>query len=203
MSLNADEITALFTRDGHYLCARWGRPVAPVVFGLDDQTLSVFSAGVRSAVAHAGHPLAETDPEMGANLMIFFCRDWTELDGIPDLGHLTGQSGLAARLDQADANHYQIFRFDPDGAIRACLSFVRVQGTMAEAHPAVLAETLAARAMLTFAMDVAASTPVAALIRAAYDPVLPAVATDPGHALRLAARMGSAAPPARGPGQPQ
>ena len=31
---------------------------------------------------------------------------------------------------------------------------------------------------------------VAAIIRAAYDPVLPAAAEDPSHALRLAARMG-------------
>jgi hypothetical protein len=32
---------------------------------------------------------------------------------------------------------------------------------------------------------------VAAVIRAAYDPVMPAVASDPSHALRLAARIGS------------
>jgi hypothetical protein len=30
---------------------------------------------------------------------------------------------------------------------------------------------------------------IADLIRVAYDPVLPAAATDPAHALRLAARM--------------
>ena len=30
---------------------------------------------------------------------------------------------------------------------------------------------------------------IGAIIRAAYDPVLPAVATDPAHALRLAARI--------------
>ena len=30
---------------------------------------------------------------------------------------------------------------------------------------------------------------IAALIRAAYDPVMPAMATDPSHALRLAARV--------------
>jgi hypothetical protein len=31
---------------------------------------------------------------------------------------------------------------------------------------------------------------VAALLRAAYDPVLPVAARDPAHALRLAARIG-------------
>jgi hypothetical protein len=33
---------------------------------------------------------------------------------------------------------------------------------------------------------------IAALIRAAYDPVLPAAADDPSHALRLSARIGHA-----------
>jgi hypothetical protein len=31
---------------------------------------------------------------------------------------------------------------------------------------------------------------IAAVIRAAYDPVMPAAASDPSHALRLAARTG-------------
>ena len=31
---------------------------------------------------------------------------------------------------------------------------------------------------------------IAALVRAAYDPVLPAAADDPAHALRLFARLG-------------
>ena len=32
---------------------------------------------------------------------------------------------------------------------------------------------------------------VAAIVRAGYDPVMPAVADDPSHALRLAARIGA------------
>ena len=35
---------------------------------------------------------------------------------------------------------------------------------------------------------------LAAIVRAAYDPVLPDVAEDASHALRLAARMGRAGP---------
>ena len=32
--MQPDEIARLFTRaDGTYLCARWGRPIVPVVFG--------------------------------------------------------------------------------------------------------------------------------------------------------------------------
>ena len=53
-------------------------------------------------------------------------------------------------------------------------------------------EALFMRCALTFARDIAPSAGMAALIRAAYDPVLPVAATDAAHALRLAARMGNA-----------
>lgn len=184
-----NDIARLFMRGGNFLCARWGRPVAPVIFGLSDDSMPVFSGAIRAAYAHAGHPVTDTDAEMGANLMMFFCREWEELTGIPDLDKLTGQPDLIARLKSQDTNHYQIFRFDPDGAIRACLSFVRMQGRFAEIHPAMLAETLAVRSMLTFAQDVTASQELARIIRAAYDPVMPNAAKDPSHALRLGARL--------------
>lgn len=189
MSLTADDIAPLFTRDGAYLCARWGRAVAPVIFGLADESLDIFRAAIRAVYAHASHPMADTDPDSGSNLMMFFCRDWPELDGIPDLEHLTGQAGLAARLADAGAEHYQIFRFDAQGAIRACFCFTRMGGAFADAHPAGLAEALAVRSILTFAHEVFPSEPLARLIRAAYDPVLPPVARDPSHAIRLAARL--------------
>src|SRR5699024_10744749 len=71
-TLTADRIAALFTAaDGAFLCARWGRPVAPVVFGLDDASLAVFRAAMVAAFAHARHQLTDTDPQMGANLMVF------------------------------------------------------------------------------------------------------------------------------------
>lgn len=187
--LGPDEITALFTRDGRYLCARWGRPVAPVIFGLSDETLEVFRSVTRTALAHAGHPIAETDPEMGANLMMFFVRDWDDLADIPDLAQLTGQPDLPERLEAGAADQYRIFRFDADGGIRACMSFVNMGGRLADAHPAELAEAMMMRAMLTFTRDVSPSVELADLIRAAYDPVMPVAATDPSHALRLAARL--------------
>jgi len=189
--LDSDQIAGLFTRDGRYLCARWGRPVAPVIFGLADETLDIFREVMRAALAHARHPLAETDPEMGANMMTFLVRDWGELEDVPDLEQLTGQAGLAARLKEQGADQYRIFRFDADGGIRACLSFVNMGGALRDAHPAQLAEMLAMRSLLTFARDVTPSAEIAALIRAAYDPVMPVAATDPSHALRLAARLAS------------
>jgi hypothetical protein len=40
-AMSHDEIAALFTREsGDYLFARWGRPIVPVVFGVDDRTPS-------------------------------------------------------------------------------------------------------------------------------------------------------------------
>lgn len=188
--MNADQIAPLFTRpDGTFLCARWGRPVAPVVFGLADESLDIFRSAIRAGFAHAGHPVTDTDPQMGANLMLFFVQDWPELDDVPDLDHLTGQRDLTTRLAAAGADQYRIFRFDADGGIRACLNFIRMGGALADAHPAALAEALVMRSALTFASEVAPSADLAALIRAAYDPVLPVAATDPSHALRLAARI--------------
>lgn len=184
-----DEIAGLFTREGKFLLARWGRPVAPVMFGLADESLSIFRDVVRAVYAHAGHPLAETDPDMGANLITFFVRDWAELEEVPDLDRLTGQPDLPARLSARVADQYRLFRFDAGGAIRACISFVNMGGNLADVHPAQLAERLAVRSTLTFARDVTPSAGLAALIRAAYDPALPDVATDPSYALRLVARL--------------
>lgn len=186
--LTPEGITALFSRDGSYLCARWGRPVAPVIFGLADDSLAIFRGALQAVLNDIRQPMTDTDPEMGANLMFFFVRDWTELDHVPDLEKLTGQPDLVARLTQAEADQYRIFRFDQDGAIHACLTFVNMSGALRDAHPGVLAEALAVRSVLTFAQDVLPSPELAGLLRAAYDPVMPAAAHDPSHALRLSAR---------------
>jgi hypothetical protein len=77
--MTPDEIEALFARGGAYAFARWGRPIAPVVFGVDDATLSVIKGALEAVAALAGREIAETDPELGSNLMIFFFRDWDEL----------------------------------------------------------------------------------------------------------------------------
>lgn len=185
----SDEIAALFTRSGQYAFARWGRPVAPVIFGLSDESLAIFRSVIPAVFAHAGHPVAETDPEMGSNLMIFFLRDWAEIDGLSELEALIGQSGLGPRLAASNADQYRMFRFDADGGIRACVILLRMSGALAQMHPAALAEMVAVRSALDFAQDVRPSPALAALIRAAYEPVMPVAAADPAHALRLAARL--------------
>ena len=200
------EIEALFTRsDGQYLFARWGRPLVPVVFGVDDASLSVFKGAFEAVVTLAGHKMAETDPELGANLMVFCFRDWNELLDVRDLGRLVPElPALVTKLEAAGANQYRIFRFDSTGAIKAAFVFLRMDESLA----AMEAETLAlAQAVQTIVLwsdrafdgtsplarvgdRVILRPEIGMVIRAAYDPVLPPVARDASHALRLVARTG-------------
>jgi hypothetical protein len=204
--MNADEVKELFTRsDGRFSFARWGRPIAPIVFGVTDETLAVVKGALEAVMALSGHKMAETDPELGSNLMIFFFRDWDELPEVPGLDRLIPElPALLDRLKEVDANQYRIFHFDADGAIKACFVFLRMDENLS----AVPAETLAlsqivqsvllwsdtaftSRSPLAVAGDKTILRPdIAGLIRAAYDPVMPAQASDASHALRLAARIG-------------
>ena len=205
--MEPDQVQALFTRaDGQYLCARWGRPIVPVVFGVEDATLSVVKGALEAVVALAGHRMAETDPELGANLMIFFFRDWAELPEVPNLDRLVpGLGDLCAKLEAAEANQYRIFRFDPEGAIRAAFVFVRMDAHLAAVPVETLALSQAVQVILLWSdraftdlspLAVAEGGAVmlrpeiAGVIRAVYDPVLPGVAQDSAHALRVAARLG-------------
>ena len=203
--LTAAEVAALFTRgDGTFLFARWGRPMAPVVFGLAPEVLPVVKGALQAVAALAGRELAETDPELGVNLMLFFCREWQELAEVPELDRLVPDlRPLIARLDAVKANQYRIFRFDAEGAIRACFAFVRMDAHLAAVPAEVLALNQAVQVVLlwsdrAFGAGQAALTvtegrtslraEVAGVIRAAYDPVLPAMSQDPAVALRIAAR---------------
>ena len=205
MDEESQKVEQLFTRaDGAYVFARWGRPIVPVVFGVDEASLAVFKGAIEAVVSLASHQMAETDPELGANLMIFFCQQWDELTEVPHLDQLVPDlAPLVGKLKQADANQYRIFRFDEAGAIRAAFVFLRMDQHMA----AVAADTLAlSQAVQTILLwsdkafdgqpplalieDKAVLRPeIADVIRAAYDPVMPAMAQDASHALRLAARI--------------
>jgi len=199
-------IEALFTRgDGSYLFARWGRPVVPIVFGTDDQTLSIVKGAVEAVVLLAGHEMAETDPELGANMMFFFFREWDELPEVPGMDRLVPNLDLlVARLKKEDANQYRIFRFDEAGAIRAAFVFLRMDRELSQVPADTLALAQVAQSIVLWSdtaflgSSVLASTgegqvilrpDVGAVIRAGYDPVLPPVARDPSHALRLSARI--------------
>lgn len=199
-------IADLFTRsDGQYLFARWGRPIVPVVFGVDDPTLRVVKGAIEAVVSLAGHRMAETGPELGANLMVFFFQNWAELPQVPDLDRLVPDlAALCARLDGTQANQYRIFRFDADGAIKAAFVFVRLDADLAAVSAEALALNQAVQVILLWSdrafrqasplarvgEDVVLRPDIAGVIRAGYDPVMPAVARDPAHGLRLAARLG-------------
>ncbi|MCQ0092097.1 hypothetical protein [Roseovarius sp. M141] len=205
--MNPDEIEAHFTRsDGSYLCARWGRPIAPVVFGVDDVTLPIIKGAIEAVAALAGHDTAETDPELGANMMVFFFRTWDELLDLPDLGRMIPDlEPLVGRLKDANANQYRVFRFDAGGAIKAAFVFLRMDTHLDSVPAETLALSQAAQTILLWSdtafrdrsplgrvpgQEAALLRPdISALIRAAYDPVLPPCAQDASHALRLAARM--------------
>jgi hypothetical protein len=203
--LDPTDVERLFTRgDGSFAFARWGRPIAPVVFGVEDATLSVVKGALEAVTALAGHQIAETDPELGSNLMVFFFRDWAELTEVPGMDRLVPDlRPLVARLQEAEANQYRIFRFDEDGAIRACFVFLRMDEHLNQVPADTLALTQMVQSFLLWSdtafqdrsplavvKDATILRPeIAGLIRAAYDPVLPSAGQDPSLALRLSARM--------------
>lgn len=203
--MTADQIEALFRRDGgDYVFARWGRPLAPVVFGVEENTLATVKGAIEAVCHLAGHEMAETDPELGSNFMWFFFKDWAELPELPGLDRLVPDlAGLVPRLQAADANQYRIFRFDKSDAIQACFVFLRMDAHLSKVPAETLALSQVVQSILLWSdlafrdrspLAVAGETTVlrpdiASVIRAAYDPVMPAAARDPSHALRLAARI--------------
>lgn len=202
------EIETLFTREGgDYMFARWGRPIVPVVFGLDDKTLEIVKGAIEAVVTLAGHKMDETDPELGVNMMMFFFRDWEELLEVPDLDRLIDDLGpLVARLKAGGANQYRVFRFDEQGAIKSAFVFLRMDEELSQVPAETLALSQVVQVILLWSETAfAGRSPlaqvpdgervilrpdIAGVIRAGYDPVMPAATRDPSHALRLAARVG-------------
>ncbi|SDW13845.1 hypothetical protein SAMN04488001_0367 [Litoreibacter albidus] len=205
--VTAQSVEQMFTRaDGTYKFARWGRPIAPVVFGVEDSAVSVFKDAIEAVCRLAKHEMAETDPELGANFMVFFVCDWQELADTPNLDRMIPElAPLVDRLKSADANQYRLFRFDDDGGIKACFLFLRMDAAMSELPADTLCLGQAVQSVLLWSEAAFASTSplaltgdnvailkpdVANVIRAAYDPVMPVAAEDTSHALRMAARVG-------------
>ena len=195
-----------FTRsDGSYLFARWGRPLAPAVFGVEPESLPVLKGAFEAVAQFSGLGTVDVDPDLGGNVLLFFCRDWSELTEVPYLDRLVPEMAeLTGRLAEVEANQYRIFRFDEAGAIRACFSFIRMDEHMTATPATTIALLQAVQIILLWSDTAFTDRPalilgeqgalvrpeLGALIRAAYDPVMPAHATDPSHALRLGARMG-------------
>ena len=208
MKMDVAQVEGLFTRgDGGFAFARWGRPICPVVFGVDDATLAVVKGAINATCELAGHEMGEMDAELGSNLMMFFFKEWAELLEVPGMDRLVPDlAPLVARLEGGDANQYRFFRFDDHGAIKACFVFLRMDQHLSDVPAQTLALSQIVQSMLLWSDtafqdrsplmaggDTTVLRPdIAALIRAAYDPVLPVAAQDASHALRLAARIGAA-----------
>lgn len=203
--MDAAQIEELFTRsDGGYAFARWGRPICPVVFGVDDATLAVVKSAIEATCELAGHEMGEMDAELGSNLMMFFFSEWSELPQVPGMDRLVPDlEPLVAKLESIEANQYRFFRFDDSGAIKACFVFLRMDAALRDVSAQTLALSQIVQSMVLWsdtafqdrsALAVAGDTTIlrpdiAALLRAAYDPVMPGAAQDASHALRLAARI--------------
>jgi hypothetical protein len=175
-----------------------------VVFGVDDATLAVVKSAIAATCELAGHDMGEMDAELGSNLMLFFFSRWSELADVSGMDRLVPELAvMVARLEAADANQYRFFRFDKQGAIKACFVFLRMDAGLSAQPAQTLAlgqsvqsilmwsdQAFVDQSPLALVGDVAVLRPdVAEVIRAAYDPVLPDAAQDASHALRLAARV--------------
>lgn len=204
--LDVNEIEALFTREsGNYTFARWGRAISPVVFGVNDETLKVFKGAIEAVCLVSNHHMAETDPELGSNAMFFFFSDWAELLDVPKLDELVPDlAAMIARVSAADANQYRVFRFDKEGAIKACFTFIRMDKHLSDVPAETLALSQAVQMMVLWSDraflqvsplavmgggGVIVKPEISGLLAAAYDAVMPVAASDPSHALRLSARM--------------
>ena len=202
----AENPVILFTSpDQRYHFARWGRPIAPVVFGVGDENLPHLKDAIAMTVGISGGMLVDTDPELGANFMWFFCRDWDEMLVIPDLDKLIPNFvNLITELQEKNATRYRSFGFEKNGAIQLCVVLIRVDAATERMSLQTLGTSETFQSLLTFgenAFDM--HSPIAtikvnnlcivkpeyaAVVRAAYDPALPAASNDPAHALRVSAR---------------
>jgi hypothetical protein len=150
----------------------------------------ILKGAIEAVVALAGHKMAETDPELGANLMVFFIRDWSELSATPGLDRLLPDlPDLVARLEEADANQYRAFRFETDGAIKAAFVFVRMDAHLARIPAETIALSQVVQTILLWSDTAFLGTSplavlaeggpallkpgIADLIRVAYDPCCP------------------------------
>lgn len=204
--LQANDIKEYFTRqDGQFAFSRWGRPIAPVAFGIEDQSLSVLKSVIEAVICVAGHEMSETDPELGSNMMFFFVRDWKELREVPSMNRLVPDlAPLTLKLQAKGANQYRLFRFDEAGGIKACFVFLRMDKHLSAVSAETLCLSQIAQSILLWSDQAFQSksplavienertilrTEIAELIRAAYSASLPVHSDDPSFALRLFARI--------------
>ena len=150
--------------------------------------------------------MSDFDPDLGANLLMFFCSKWAELNTIPNLNKLIPNiSDLLENLDQNQANQYRTFSFSPDGAINFVVVLLKYDLELSSVSVQTLGVSQMFQSVLLWSHDAFKDdSPIAviketnrcivkpfysALLKAAYDPVLPDYSVDEIHAMRLEARV--------------
>ena len=200
------KISNLFVRDGKYKFSRWNKSIAPVVFGVDDTSLVSIRVAFSNVISLTSLPLSDFDPELGSNFLVFFCTKWNELNGIPNLNKLIPDLlNLLITLDENGANQYRTFLFTPAGAINLSVLLLKYDNDLSSVSVQTLATSQMLQSILLWSPDAFKDeSPIAllkannmcvikpfyaALIKAAYDQVLPDYSEDSTHALRLSSRV--------------
>ena len=199
-------VRRLFMRDGKYHFSRWSKPLSPVIFGVDDTSLVAIKVAFSDVLSLIPLKMSDFDPDLGANLLMFFCSEWAELNTIPNLNKLIpGLSDLLENLDQNQANQYRTFSFSPDGTINFVVVLLKYDLELSSVSVQTLGVSQMVQSVLLWSHDAfKGDSPIAviketnrcvvkpfyaALLKAAYDPVLPDYSVDEIHAMRLEARV--------------
>ncbi len=183
-----------------------GRPLVPVVFGVEDASLAVFKGAFEAVVALAGHRMAETDPELGANLMVFCFREWGELLEVKDLpagagaGDAGGEAGggggepvpdLPLSMRRARSGGLRL----PEDGCGACGDGSGDAGAGRRRCRRWCSGRIGRLTDFSPCAGWGPGDPAPgdrAVIRAGYDPVMPVMARDASMRQRLAARTAQA-----------
>lgn len=204
--MTLQKISDLFIRDGAYHFSRWSKPLSPVIFGVDDESLIAIKSAFSEVLYLASLELSDFDSEIGANLLIFFCSTWSELETVPHLNRLLPDiCNLLETLDDNNANQYRSFSFKADGSINLVVVLLKYDSELSSVSIQTLALSQMLQSILLWSPNAfIGESPIAiikktkrcvvkpfyaALIKAAYDPILPDHSQDETHALRLAARV--------------
>lgn len=203
--LSPQHIETMFMHSDGYRFARWARPIVPVVFGVEDETLGIMKTAIATTVGITGRKIEELDPEIGANFMWFFCKDWEEILDIPKLEKLIPNlKEIISTLQSNNINTHRVFSFEATGGIKLCVVLICLKGEVAtiSIDALTMRETFLALTLWSSSyflkinpIAVIATNTLcvvkpkyAVVLRAIYNPILPNATTDKTHALRVFAR---------------
>ncbi len=138
--------------------ARWARPIAPRVYGVESQGADTLMTGFRRAAEAANAPYAVEDEKFGANVLVFVCSEWLELKATPKLEQLVPQlDHLIGHLRISDESTWRMVGFDETGAIDFAVVLIRVDDVIGGLSGETVALEQAVRIMLHWSDDAFAS----------------------------------------------